>query len=57
VVDIDLEKFIDRANHDLLMEKFSEKIDDRRVLQLIRRYLKAGMMTENVVISRTESTP
>ncbi len=56
-MDIDLEKFIDRANHDLLMEKFSEKIDDRRVLQLIRRYLKAGMMTENVVISRTESTP
>jgi RNA-directed DNA polymerase len=42
VVDMDLEKFFDRVNHDLLMEKLSKKIDDGRVLRLIRRYLEAG---------------
>jgi RNA-directed DNA polymerase len=57
VVDIDLEKFFDRVNHDLLMEKLSKRIGDRRVLRLIRRYLKAGMMTEGVVSPRTEGTP
>jgi group II intron reverse transcriptase/maturase len=57
VVDMDLEKFFDRVNHDLLMEKLSKKIDDRRVLQLIRRYLEAGMMTDGIVISRVEGTP
>ena len=46
VVDLDLEKFFDRVNHDLLMGKLAQKISDRRVLQLIRRYLEAGMMTE-----------
>jgi RNA-directed DNA polymerase len=40
VVDMDLEKFFDRVNHDLLMEKLSKKIDDGRVLRLIRRYLE-----------------
>lgn len=57
VVDMDLEKFFDRVNHDLLMEKLSKKIDDRRVLQLIRRYLEAGMMAEGVTSPRTEGTP
>jgi RNA-directed DNA polymerase len=57
VVDIDLEKFFDRVNHDLLMEKLSKRIGDRRVLRLIRRYLKAGMMTEGIVSPRTEGTP
>jgi RNA-directed DNA polymerase len=57
VVDMDLEKFFDRVNHDLLMEKLSKKIDDRRVLQLIRRYLEAGMMTDGIVIPRAEGTP
>ena len=42
VVDMDLEKFFNRVNHDLLMEKLSKKIDDGRVLRLIRRYLEAG---------------
>ena len=42
VVDLDLEKFFDRVNHDLLMGKLAEKISDRRVLQLIRRYLGQG---------------
>ena len=44
VVDMDLEKFFDRVNHDLVMEKLSKKIGDGRVLRLIRRYLEAGMM-------------
>ncbi|MHB8353161.1 MAG: group II intron reverse transcriptase/maturase [Burkholderiales bacterium] len=57
VVDMDLEKFFDRVNHDLLMEKLSKKIDDRRIHRLIRRYLEAGMMAEGIVSPRTEGTP
>ncbi len=57
VVDLDLEKFFDRVNHDLLMEKLSKKIDDGRVLRLIRRYLEAGMMADGLVSQRTEGTP
>lgn len=57
VVDMDLEKFFDRVNHDLLMEKLSKKIDDSRVHRLIRRYLEAGMMAEGIVSPRTEGTP
>ena len=57
VVDMDLEKFFDRVNHDLLMQKLSTKIDDGRVLCLIRRYLKAGMMADGMVAQRTEGTP
>jgi group II intron reverse transcriptase/maturase len=54
---MDLEKFFDRVNHDLLMEKLSKKIGDGRVLCLIRRYLEAGMMAEGVVSPRAEGTP
>jgi len=57
VVDMDLEKFFDRVNHDLLMEKLSKKIGDGRVLRLIRRYLEAGMMAKGIVSPRTEGTP
>jgi RNA-directed DNA polymerase len=57
VVDMDLEKFFDRVNHDLLMEKLSKKIGDKRVLRLIRRYLEAGMMAAGIVSPRTEGTP
>jgi len=57
VVDMDLEKFFDRVNHDLLMEKLSKKIGDGRVLRLIRRYLEAGMMAEGIVSPRTQGTP
>ncbi|MEE9911544.1 MAG: group II intron reverse transcriptase/maturase [Deltaproteobacteria bacterium] len=57
VVDMDLEKFFDRVNHDLLMEKLSKKIGDGRVMRLIRRYLEAGMMSEGIVSPRTEGTP
>ena len=57
VVDVDLEKFFDRVNHDILMAKLAKKIGDRRVLKLIRRYLEAGMMAEGVVSPRTQGTP
>ena len=57
VVDMDLEKFFDRVNHDILMEKLSKKIGDGRVLRLIRRYLEAGMMAEGIISPRTEGTP
>jgi len=57
VVDVDVEKFFDRVNHDLLMEKLSQKIEDGRALQLIRRYLEAGMMAEGLVSPRSEGTP
>ena len=57
VVDMDLEKFFDRVNHDLLMQKLSTKIEDGRVLRLIRRYLEAGMMADGMVSPRTEGTP
>lgn len=57
VVDMDLEKFFDRVNHDLLMQKLLKKIDDGRVLRLIRWYFEAGMMAEGTVGPRTEGTP
>jgi RNA-directed DNA polymerase len=57
VVDIDLEQFFDRVNHDLLMSKLAVKIGDVRVLKLIRRYLEAGMMADGLVQPRTEGTP
>lgn len=57
VVDLDLEKFFDRVNHDLLMGKLTGKVGDTRVLKLIRRYLEAGMMAEGVVSPRAEGTP
>jgi RNA-directed DNA polymerase len=49
VVDMDLEKFFGRVNHDLLISMLSKKIGDGRVLRLIRRYLEAGMMAEGIV--------
>ena len=57
VVDMDWEKFFDRVNHDLLMEKLSKKISDGRVLRLIRRYLEAGMMADGMVSQRWVGTP
>lgn len=57
VVDLDLEKFFDRVNHDILMSRVARKVKDERVLKLIRRYLEAGMMSEGVVNARTEGTP
>jgi group II intron reverse transcriptase/maturase len=57
VVDIDIEKFFDRVNHDLLMSKLATKVGDARVLTLIRKYLQAGMMADGVVSPRIEGTP
>jgi RNA-directed DNA polymerase len=57
VVDLDLEKFFDRVNHDVLMARVVRKVKDKRVLKLIRRYLEAGLMEGGVVSARTEGTP
>jgi group II intron reverse transcriptase/maturase len=57
VVDVDLEKFFDRVNHDVLMGKLAGRIADRRVLGLIRRYLEAGVMLHGVVGERYEGAP
>jgi RNA-directed DNA polymerase len=57
VVDLDLEKFFDRVNHDILMSRLARRISDKRVLGLIRRYLQAGMMTGGIASQRTEGTP
>jgi RNA-directed DNA polymerase len=57
VVDVDLEKFFDRVNHDVLMDRLAKRIDDKAVLRLVRRYLEAGIMDHGVVIERYEGTP
>jgi len=56
-VDIDLAKYFDTVNHDKLMRLLSEKIEDRRVLSLIRKYLQSGVMINGVVIMTEEGTP
>ena len=57
LVDIDVEKFFDRVNHDILMRLLAEQVKDKRVLKLIGRYLRAGVMVEGVVLSTAEGTP
>lgn len=57
VVDLDLEKFFDRVNHDILMNRLSRRIGDKRMLKLIRAYLTAGVMVNGVVMDREEGTP
>jgi RNA-directed DNA polymerase len=57
VVDVDLEKFFDRVNHDVLMARVERKIKDPRVLKLIRRFLQSGIMAKGLVEPRIEGTP
>jgi RNA-directed DNA polymerase len=57
VVDLDLEKFFDRVNHDVLMARVGRKVKDERVRKLIRRYLEAGLMEGGVASARSEGTP
>ena len=57
VVDIDLEKFFDRVNHDILMSRVARQVTDARVLKLIRRYLEAGLMRDGVIEARGMGTP
>lgn len=56
-VDIDLEKFFDRVNHDKLMARVARKVKDKRVLLLIRKYLNCGVMQNGAVIATLEGTP
>lgn len=57
VVDIDLEKFFDRVNHDVLMARVARRIKDKRMLRLIRRYLQSGIMEGGLAQPREEGTP
>ena len=57
VVDMDLEKFFDKVNHDILMAKLEKKIQDKRLLSLIRKYLKSGILINGVSVTSEEGTP
>jgi RNA-directed DNA polymerase len=57
VVDIDLEKFFDRVNHDIVMARLARRVADKRLLRIIRRFLEAGLMQDGVCIDRHEGTP
>ena len=57
VVDLDLEKFFDRVNHDILMSRLARRIGDKHFLRIVRRFLQAGLMQEGVCVAREEGTP
>jgi RNA-directed DNA polymerase len=57
VVDVDLEKFFDRVNHDVLMARVARRVKDRHMLRLIRRYLESGIMQHGLTEPRSEGTP
>ena len=57
VVDVDLEKFFDRVNHDILIDRLKRRVDDDAIIRLIRAYLNAGIMAGGVVMERQKGTP
>jgi len=57
VVDVDLEKFFDRVNHDILIDRLQKRIGDTGVIRLIRAYLNSGIMQDGVVVERYQGTP
>ncbi|WP_307728788.1 group II intron reverse transcriptase/maturase [Massilia solisilvae] len=57
VVDVDLSKFFDRVNHDILIERLRKRVNDAGVIRLVRAYLNAGIMDGGVVVERAEGTP
>ncbi|WP_232370380.1 group II intron reverse transcriptase/maturase [Xenorhabdus lircayensis] len=57
VVDVDLSKFFDRVNHDILIDRLKKRMDDPGVIRLVRAYLNAGIMAGGVVMARHEGTP
>jgi RNA-directed DNA polymerase len=57
VVDMDLEKFFDRVNHDVLMARVARRVKDKRLLRLIGRYLRAGVMINGAIHTHEEGTP
>ena len=56
-MDLDLEKFFDRVNHDILMGRVAKRIHDKRMLRLLRRYLEAGLMSEGITSPRNQGMP
>ena len=57
VVDMDVEKFFDRVNHDVLMARLARHVDDKRLLRIVRRFLEAGILQDGVCTPRYEGTP
>jgi RNA-directed DNA polymerase len=57
VVDLDLEKFFDRVNHDVLMGRLARRIIDKRLLRIVRRFLETGILQQGVCVERNEGTP
>jgi RNA-directed DNA polymerase len=57
LVDLDLEKFFDRVNHDKLMAQIAQRVDDKRLLKLIRAFLNAGVMENGLLSPSVEGTP
>jgi RNA-directed DNA polymerase len=57
VVDVDLEKFFDRVDHDVLMSRLARRVSDKRLLRIVRRFLEAGMLKHGAFVDRDEGTP
>ncbi len=57
VVDVDLSKFFDRVNHDILIDRLKRRVNDPGIIRLVRAYLNAGIMDDGVVIRRVDGTP